>query len=97
LHYEEAKLQGEILAQQVREAAARDERARKEAEGWRARLEKSNQDHLRTVNEKEELTRQLKREQNRNHNVLLDLAKQVTSIRETTNTETTHSRDRPDF
>jgi chromosome segregation ATPase len=51
----ESALQIDLLNHQLREAAIRDERSRKEAETWRARLDKSNQDRLKVIKEKEEL------------------------------------------
>lgn len=70
---------------------------RQQSEVWRAQLEKSRQESLRLLNEKENLKRQLSCEKNQNHAVLVDLAKQVASLRHSTAMQTSPLKDSADF
>jgi hypothetical protein len=79
---EENNLQNELLSHQIKSAALRDEKNRKDIDLWRGRLEKANQDRLKIINEKDELSKKLKQEINKNQNALLDLGKEVAAIRE---------------
>lgn len=48
---------------------------------WRTKLEKANQERLKVLNEKEDLSKRLKKEQNKNHHDLSQLGKDIVSIK----------------